>query len=505
MQSNLRINKSTGLKKLRQIHRHLTMILVSLVLVLTGCIPSAPGENPAITPIPDQPAARINITPLPTREKFKPGELVDYTVQNGDTVVALAARFNTTVNEIQTSNPVLPQTTTTLPPGLPLKIPIYYLPLWGSPYHILPDALFVNGPAQIGFDTIDFVSKSNGWLKNFRIYAYEGWRTGAELVDYIGMSYSVSPRLLLALLEYQTQALTNPTPPEDIDRYPLGFKKVYNENLYLQLLMAADTLNAGYYGWREGSLLSVDLQDGKLMRFDPWLNASSVSLQNYFSIIYAPDEFEQAISSEGLAATYRSLFGQLPTQDPELIPGSLTQPALQLPFTPNKVWSYTGGPHPVWGVNQPWAAIDFAPPADRGGCTISTEWVTAVADGVLSRTEVGLTILDLDGDGDERTGWVVLYLHLDRVDAAPQGKAVKAGDVLGHPSCERGIATGTHVHIARKYNGEWIPADGPLAFDLEGWIVHSSGTAYIGTLTRFGQTLIACTCSDAQTQLETGK
>jgi murein DD-endopeptidase MepM/ murein hydrolase activator NlpD len=116
-----------------------------------------------------------------------------------------------------------------------------------------------------------------------------------------------------------------------------------------------------------------------------------------------------------------------------------------------------------------------------------------------------LTILDLDGDGDERTGWVVLYLHLDRVDAAPQGKAVKAGDVLGHPSCERGVATGTHVHIARKYNGEWIPADGPLAFDLEGWIVHSSGTAYIGTLTRFGQTLTACTCSDAQTQLESKK
>jgi LasA protease len=505
MQSNSLKNQSIGLIKLRQTFRNLTMILVSLVVVLVGCVPSAPGQIPKTTAIPDQPASRIRVTPLPTREKYKPGELVDYTVQDGDTVIALAARFNTTVDEIMASNPVLPQTTTTLPPGLPLKIPIYYLPLWGSPYHILPDALFVNGPAQIGFDTIDFVEKSNGWLKDFRIYAYEGWRTGAELVEYIGMSYSVSPQLLLALLEYQTHALTSSTPPDDIDRYPLGFKKVYHENLYLQLLWAADTLNAGYYGWRKGDLLSIELQDSKLMRFDPWLNAASVSLQNYFSIIYPPADFERAISSDGFAATYQSLFGEIPTQVAELIPGSLTQPEMQLPFTPDRLWSYTGGPHPAWGENQPWSAIDFAPPADLGGCAASIEWVTAVADGVLSRTEVGLTMLDLDGDGDERTGWVVMYLHLSRDDAAPQGKHVKAGDVLGHPSCERGKATGTHVHMARKYNGEWILADGPLAFDLEGWIVHSSGTAYLGTLTRFAQTVTACTCSDGNSQLKTEK
>lgn len=505
MQRYHQTQKSTGLKKLPQIHRQLAMIFVSLVVVLTGCVPSAPSLPVGATPIPDQPVPQITITPQPTREKFKPGELVDYIVQDGDTVAALAARFNTTIKEIQDNNSVLPQTTTTLPPGLPLKIPIYYLPFWGSQYHILPDALFVNGPAQIGFDTIDFVSKTNGWLKDYRIYAYEGWRTGAELVDYIGMSYSVSPRLLLALLEYQTQALTNPTPPENIDRYVLGYKQVYNENLYLQLLWAADTLNAGYYGWREGSLLSVELMDGKLMRFDPWQNASSVSIQNYFSIIHSPAEFERDISGEGFIATYKALFGEFPAQTTDLIPGSLTQPTMQLPFTPNKLWSFTGGPHPVWGVNQPWAAIDFAPPAELSGCASSPEWVTAVADGVLTRTEVGLAIEDLDGDGDERTGWVVLYLHLSREDAAPQGKHVKAGDVLGHPSCERGNATGTHVHIARRYNGEWIPAYGSLPFDLEGWIVHTGGTPYVGTLTRFGQTLTACTCSNAQTLLETGK
>ena len=224
-----RTNRSIEGIKLRKTHRQLTTILVSLVVILAGCVPPAGGIIPETTAIPDQPAPRVIITPLPTREQFSPGQLVDYTAQDGDTVVALAARFNTTVGEIQTSNPVLPQTTTTLPPGLPLKIPIYYLPLWGSPYHILPDAFFVNGPEQIGFTAVDYVSKTKGWLKDYRVYAYDGWRTGAEVVDYVGMSYSISPRLLLALLEYQTHALSDPNTPANVDLYALGFKEAFNE------------------------------------------------------------------------------------------------------------------------------------------------------------------------------------------------------------------------------------------------------------------------------------
>jgi len=290
-----------------------------------------------------------------------------------------------------------------------------------------------------------------------------------------------------------------------VDSEALGFHRLYHENLYLQLLMAADTLNAGYYGWRTGDLLSTELQDGSLVRFDPWLNAGTVGLQNYFSKTISPDIYAHAVSGIGLNHTYKELFGALPEEISELIPGSLTQPEMLLPFTPGKVWSYTGAPHPAWGENEPWAAIDFAPPAEKGGCAPSEEWVTAVADGVLSRAELGLAMLDLDRDGDERTGWVVLYLHLSRYDAAPQGRIVSAGSVIGHPSCERGNATGTHVHIARKYNGEWIPADGSLPFNMEGWIPHSAGTPYKGTLTRFTKTLTACTCADAETQLESGK
>ena len=113
--------------------------------------------------------------PAPTsgRPEYGPGELVDYTAQNGDTLPALAERFNTTVEEIMEANPIIPREATTMPPGLPMKIPIYYLPLWGTAYQSIPDHAFVNGPAQIGFSTSAFISSTSGWLKNYRVYAGE--------------------------------------------------------------------------------------------------------------------------------------------------------------------------------------------------------------------------------------------------------------------------------------------------------------------------------------------
>jgi hypothetical protein len=57
------------------------------------------------------------------------------------------------------------------------------------------------------------------------------------------------------------------------------------------------------------------------------------------------------------------------------------------------------------------------------------------------------------------------------------------------------------VHIARKYNGEWIPASGTLAFNLEGWVATAGTSAYEGTLQRGPLTVTACTCSDAPSQI----
>jgi hypothetical protein len=40
------------------------------------------------------------------------------------------------------------------------------------------------------------------------------------------------------------------------------------------------------------------------------------------------------------------------------------------------------------------------------------------------------------------------------------------------------------LHLARKYNGEWIPADGAVPFNLNGWISSGTGKEYDGYLKR---------------------
>lgn len=482
------------------------LMVLALVMIGGACVPQVDlnDTNPDLPsiPLPPTPGEQGLPTPLPTREPYAPGTLVDYTAQMGDTLPALAAHFNTTVNEILEANPFIPSDATTMPPGMPMKIPIYYRPLWGSPFQILPDSLFVNGPAQIGFDVVSFVDQQPGWFKNYSFYLGKRDRRGGEIIEYITTEYSISPRLLLAILEYQTGGLSQPQPAVDMDQYPLGYRDQFSQGLARQLLWAANTLNNGYYGWRTGSLDTIHLMDGRLENPDPWQNAASVALHYYFAQIYPQEAYEYAISGEGFLRVYTALFGDPWANVEAHIPGSLTQPEMSFPFPAGKVWAFTGGPHTGWGEGEPLSALDFAPPSVVGACLVSEQPAVAVAEGVIARRGDALVVLDLDGDGDERTGWTVFYLHLANESLPPVGKRLNKGDPIGMPSCEGGKATGTHVHIARKYNGEWISAYGALAFNLEGWIAEKGDQPYQGTLNRAGRRVIACECSDRSSQVQ---
>lgn len=488
----------------------LTLFILMAGLFLSAC---QPGPAPLAMAMPEeqtdglpesaqgsagQAAEGPLPTPLPTRPPFSPGELVDYTAQTGDTLPALAVRFNTTIDEILQANPFIPADATTMPPGMPMQIPIYYIPLWGSPYQILPDSLFINGPAQVGFEANAFVAERPGWLKSYAGFASGRNRSGAEIVELVARNYSVSPRLLLALLEHQSGALSQPDMPATAEVYPLGYRDARYRGLAQQLIWAANTLNNAYYEYRIGELRAITHQDGSLERPDPWQNAATIALQYYFSRLLPPAGYAEAIAPAGFAQTYAALFGNPWEPGEPHIPGSLTQPEFALPFEPGSTWALTGGPHTGWGTGAPLAALDFAPPSVVGGCAPTEEFANTVAPGVVVRSEPGIVVLDLDGDGQENTGWTVFYLHIGTEGRVPLGAVLQTGDPVGHPSCEVGRSTGTHIHIARKYNGEWIPAAGTLAFDMEGWVAFNGPIPYAGGMTRYSRSVTACVCSNAE-------
>jgi LasA protease len=471
--------------------------MIGILLSSAACAPTPTPMSVSSTQ-PALEAATLSAraaTPLPSRSFMEPGQPVEYRVQSGDVLPAVAAHFNTSVAEIRGQNPGLPEKTTTLEPGTILRVPIYWEPFTGTPFQMLPDSEVIGGPAGSRFSGQKFVDSSSGYLKAYSEYVFQAALSGWQVVQTVARDFSVNPRLLLALLEYRSQAISRSDQSDALKAYPLGSTDITDVGLGMQLSWAAAQLNEGYYGWRDGTLDELELADGRVSRPDPWQNAGTVAVQYLLAKWFGQQEFDQATGPDGFVLTYRALFGDPDSYAEELMPGGLQQPELQLPFEPNKVWVFSGGPHPVWGDGLPWAAVDFAPPAEKHGCSPSPEWATAAAAGLIVRSGPATVVLDLDGDGNEHTGWVVFYYHIAENDRIAAGTRVRAGDRIGHPSCEGGTATGSHIHIARRYNGEWIPAGGPLAFNLSGWVVAAGDAPYEGTLSYYLETtLTACDC-----------
>ena len=258
--------------------------------------------------------------------------------------------------------------------------------------------------------------------------------------------------------------------------------------LHHQLVQAAGLIESGYYGWREGTLVTTDFQDGWRLRLAAELNCGTVGLMQFFSTLYRFEVWSNTLYGEdGFIATYSRMFGDpwvIAQEHEPIFTPDVLQPELILPFEPGIVWAYTVGPHAAWGAADVRAALDFSPPTAESGCHTNWNWVTAAAAGLVVRSEEGVVVVDMDGDGYEQTGWNIIYLHIATTNRVPVGTWLEAGDRIGHPSCEGGKSTGTHLHIARKYNGEWVPAEGPLAFVMSGWKTKSGSEFLQGWLVK---------------------
>ena len=457
---------------------------------------TATPENlpPTATATPDIPLPILS--PNFTNKAF-------YIVQTGDTADAIAYRYGTTTDHLTGLDNE--DTETFLEPGKLLLINVKPR-TFSSGMRILPDEYIVMGYPSIGYDLEYEVRQAGGYLSTYTEYTASGLLTGSELISKVSIDYSISPIILLELLEYKSHWVSGQPRSIVEEHYPLGWLGENSEGLYKQLTWAAQELSKGYYGWRYGTVAEIPFyknpKPDEPIYFNPLLNAGSVAIQYLFAQLYTYEDFEKAIYDvNGFLQQFYLDFGNVWDYyviDSKGFNNRLEQPELTLPFTEDDEWSITGGPHESWTTGSPLGALDFAPRMAEQGCARSDSWITASAPGLVIRTGVGTVVLDLDMDGHEETGWVIYYLHVRTDGKAEPGTRLPLHGRIGHPSCEGGNATGTHLHIARKFNGEWVQAYGPLPFNMSGWIPFG-GESYRGGVQRDDDVIYAQTYATSNT------
>ncbi len=495
---------------MNRLHKIIGMAAAAFALAACGSNPEPtvtptlpPTSTPAATNIPATPVSTRTPRPFGTPTPDPPRNIPDqqtftdsYTIQRGDTLSGIAARFGMTTEELQRLNNI--KNPDRLVAGQPLSI-VRKIDGRAPSIKLLPDSELVNSPSAIGFDVDDFVSEQGGYLSRYTQEVAGETLTGAQIVQRIANQFSVNPRILLAALEYTGGWVTQPQPSEDQLKYPLGYKRTDIEGLSTQLSWAALRLNEGYYGWRLNVRNFARLDDGTYSFIGDRINAGTAGLQNYLAAISTQATWPSTMDEQNPRAfmkTYERLFGDAWQNDlGMLVPDDLQQPTMALPWPKGETWYFSGGPHAAYGAGTPWGALDFTT-LNVAGCTPLKEFAVAVADGTIARSMFGEVVLSLDESQDERQGWSVLYLHIGSENRVKEGAEVKAGDRIGHPSCEGGFAPAAHLHIARKYNGEWLNAESQVPFVMGGWVPKEAGAEYDGTLTRGRVSHEACNCKD---------
>lgn len=488
------------------------LVIVVLVTLLGGCSrearptrsPSLPSESTSTSgsnqpdvvdePLPDVTSAASIFDVSVALEPTPPPQV--YVVVAGDTLGGIASRFGTSVDALAQANGI--SDPNTLQVGQSLNLPSTEADT-GPDKVLLPNSEFVNGPAYVDFNVAAWAAQQGGYLAEYYENVGGDVLSGPEIVERVAHHYSVGPRTLLALLELKSGWVTNPSPAGHALSQPMGYTGGGWDLFSRQLAWAADRLNRGYYDFRGRGAPYITWADSSVTRISPGVNAATAGLQYFLSLNAGRSQWESWIGDgpDSFVATYRQLFGDPDTYAIEpLIPANTPNTTLSLPWLEGELWYLTGGPHGGWGDGSAWTALDFVPDEGYLGCQPAAAWARAAAPGLVIYSREGEVMVDLDEDGHEETGWVLFYLHVGSQGRVEKGTRVNQGDPIGHPSCEGGFSQSTHLHFARKYNGEWIAADGPLPMVLSGWTMHSAGESYEGSATRGSNERTACECRE---------
>ncbi len=314
---------------------------------------------------------------------------------------------------------------------------------------LLSNSAFIYTPAEmLTFNIESYLGTNAPALVNF-----------SEIISHWSGYSSISPKIIIALIEYQT-GLVSAENTNAVELYaPLGNlseKTGFSEQVRDVAVRLADQF------YQNGNNSQLALQQ-IMMQNDGVQRSKPASFVDIFYQLFPLEEekqHEERSSNVGFPS------GALP-------PDTL----LQLPYPVGESWRF-GGSHTSSGSGSyPQSSLDFFAASGGGwGTDTSGYWVSASTGGTAVRhSSCSVEVISPGGE------WSTSYYHLDNVQITTNQGVSRNTPLANYADnepqalCNGGSSTGPHVHFSLKQNGLYSDLNG---VKLSGYSVHTGQTSY---------------------------
>lgn len=296
----------------------------------------------------------------------------------------------------------------------------------------------------------------------------------SEVISHYAGYTSISPKILIALMEQETGIITNPVSASTISRpfgdlsAKVGFKE--------QVKDISTRLAKEFYRGHSFH----DTGENEVMTTDEDVYRAIETI--------VPEQAEDAIgiertrgtkgSSKEVSRTHRTLFGKSEKEESSTQVQTVAVANLdnyfQLPFPVGESWR-NGGSHTNHGSGAyPQSSLDFNA-GGYWGDNLGHIWVAASAPGVIkNHSSCFAEIIHEDG-------WSTTYYHIDNIRYATGSNITRNTRIANYASnksqalCNGGQSTGPHLHFSMKKDGQFYHLNG---MRLSGYQVRTGRDSY---------------------------
>ncbi|RVU42053.1 M23 family metallopeptidase [Rheinheimera riviphila] len=318
----------------------------------------------------------------------------------------------------------------------------------------------------------------------------------AEQISHWAGYSSISPRVLMALMEQQSGVLRNANLSAKQLAQPFG-KLSAKRDFAGQLQDVADQLATRLYTEPTHPEAAEFAKQQAPSALDFLFASATPKTLSDAPSLPDPQALPQQAAARHFNAIYQQLFAEEFSAAPSQIeqqqaveqqamvdPVILAGPAngfLQFPFPTGQSW-HVGGAHTNTGSgNYPMSSLDLSQ-GGGWGSNQSSRWVAASAAGSFKRHSSCFAEVVHSG------GWSTTYYHLMNIQFST-GATVSKNTKIANPAntqpqalCNGGSSTGPHQHWSLKQNGSWTHLNGVY---VSGWQITATGSSYDTNCSRY--------------------